>query len=126
MSCNEIQAMFTTPRGGHRACATPHSPVELPSNLTSKTYDPGPETKPANIAPENMVHLDVNPKIGVFPFKSSHLFIGFGTIINHPFLETPKWGPNLFFQTSIVFQPSMNNSGVNSNSRAETSGRPGT
>ncbi len=40
--------------------------------------------------------MDVEPKIGVvFPPKSSHLFIGFGTIINHPFWGTPIFGNTL-------------------------------
>ena len=40
-------------------------------------------------------HLDVEPKIGVFPPKSSHLFIGF-SLINHPF-----WGTTIFGNTHL-------------------------
>ena len=43
-----------------------------------------------------LIHMGVEPKIGFFTSKSSHLFIGF-SIINSPF-----WGTIIFGNTHIL------------------------
>ena len=51
----------------------------------------------------------LNPKIGVAVIPQIiHLFIGFGTIINHPFWDTPIFGNTHLYETKQSVQKSMN------------------